>query len=57
VPLESLTIEPRYEALVAALEGFEFKSLTEEVRKEAAAIAQRLRQASQPRAEQGDLFL
>lgn len=34
VSLEELRITPRYDELVAELEGFEFKSLTEEVRKE-----------------------
>ncbi len=36
VPVGELVIRPRYEELVAALEGFEFKGLTQEVRDEAA---------------------
>lgn len=44
VALEELQIEPRYDELVAELEGFEFKSLTEEVRKEGEA-ARRPRQS------------
>jgi len=47
VPLNELTIHPRYPELLAELEGFEFKSLTEEVRKEAA-------KAGAP--SQGELF-
>jgi len=38
-PLEELRIAPRYPELIAALEGCEFKSLTAEVRAEAAEAA------------------
>lgn len=41
VPLGELKITPRYPELIATLEGFEFKSLTEEVRKEAEKAAPR----------------
>jgi DNA polymerase-1 len=37
-PLEELSIAPRYPELVAALEGFEFKGLTAEVRAEGSAV-------------------
>lgn len=36
IPMEELGIAPRYDELVAELEAFEFKSLTEEVRAEGA---------------------
>lgn len=38
-PLEELIIRPRYDALLAELEPWEFKSLTEEIREEAAGIS------------------
>ena len=46
-PLAGLTIAPRYAELIGELEACEFKSLTQEVRDEAAKAAQPL---------QGDLF-
>ena len=46
-PLEELAIRPRYDELLAELEPWEFQSLTQEIRAEAA-------RASQPR--QGELF-
>ena len=36
-PVESLTIEPDYPAVIAALEGFEFRGLLAEYRAEAKA--------------------
>jgi len=42
VALEELQIAPRYDELVAELEAFEFKSLTEEVRREGEAARQPL---------------
>jgi 5'-3' exonuclease len=36
VPIDELRIQPDYPALIAALEGCEFKSLLQEVRDEAA---------------------
>lgn len=39
VPLEGLCIEPRFDELATELEAFEFKTLTEEVRKDAAKAA------------------
>ncbi len=46
-PLDELVIRPRYPELLAALEPWEFRTLTEEIRAEAAG-------AAQPR--QGELF-
>ncbi|MDD5350351.1 MAG: 5'-3' exonuclease H3TH domain-containing protein, partial [Chthoniobacteraceae bacterium] len=46
-PLDELEILPRYPELLAALEPWEFKSLTEEIRTEAAGAAQ---------PKQGELF-
>ena len=51
--LEELTIRPRYEALVEELQRYEFKSLTQEIRDEAAFHA--LPKATPPMA-QGELF-
>ena len=39
VPLEQLTIQPRYDALLSELEQWEFKSLSQEIRDEAARVA------------------
>ena len=47
VPLEELAIRPRYSELLAELEPWEFKSLTEEIREEAAGFA---------KPTQGELF-
>lgn len=52
VPLNDLTIHPRYDELLAGLEPFEFKSLTEEIREEA---RQRQAPAVAPM-RQGELF-
>ena len=51
VPLAGLTIPPRYDELIKALEWCEFRSMLAEVRSEAKGVA-----AGKPAAEQEDLF-
>ena len=45
VPIDELRITPQYPALIAALEKYEFKSLLQEVRDEAARSEPRCREA------------
>ncbi len=51
VPLAELTIQPRYDELIKALERCEFRAMLSEVRAEAKGVA-----AGKPAAEQEDLF-
>ena len=56
VPLDALTIQPRYDELLAELERCEFKTLTEEVRAEAASVAARNAAPTAGKLSQGELF-
>jgi DNA polymerase-1 len=52
-PLDELRIEPRYEDLIKIIEKCEFKSLLEEIRKEAAKLTEPVKGAT---VMQGELF-